>query len=111
MLEYFPVALVGCVEGFFREIVKELVDYGLPFSEQAKKLSIPFDNQQAISVILDLKIKNFTTGSLIAELVRINRFSDICQIMKVLLGDNKDDYKFIEDLKEISFQLTQGILF
>ena len=44
-LNYFPVALVACCEGFFRLAVKELVDSGAPFLDNAAKLgqSIKFD--------------------------------------------------------------------
>lgn len=31
LLRYFSVGLVSCLEGYYRAIIKELIDYGPPF--------------------------------------------------------------------------------
>ena len=34
---YFPVALIACVEGYFRIAIKELIDAGEPYLSNAEK--------------------------------------------------------------------------
>jgi len=92
-LRYVPVGLVGCLEAYFRAVVRDLVDSGEPFLQRAEKLErIPF-NFRAVAAIHG---RTITLGSLVAHLVPLNSKRDLNATMSTLLNDD-----FLEKLKEV----------
>jgi hypothetical protein len=49
LIRYFSVGLVSCIEGYYRIIVKKLIDYGSPFRDNAHKLDDLKLNLQSVT--------------------------------------------------------------
>ena len=90
-LRYCPVGLVACMEAYFRAIIKELIDSGVPFSQRAEKFERISFNFQLVAAIHG---RTITLGELIAHLVPIKNKQDINSCMSVLL-----DADFFEQVK------------
>jgi len=84
LTRYFPVALIACVEGYFRMAMKDLVDAGEPYLTNAEKpaSSIKLD----FSVLRAVHGKTITVGELVAHGVQISRLDHIELVLSTLLG-------------------------
>jgi hypothetical protein len=83
LLRYFSVGLVSCLEGYYRSVIKELVDYGSPYRDNVQKLDeLKFD----IRTFAQMHEKKISTGEVVSHLVSISSFDDIQRHMSVLLG-------------------------
>lgn len=82
---YAPICAVACLEGYFRLLIRDLIDYGLPFSVNAQEFKDVKLNLVEINAIWD---KRVTVGEFIAHLLPINNLSDINSHMTVLLGED-----------------------
>ncbi len=84
LIRYFPVALIACVEGYFRMAIKDLVDSGEPYLSNAEK--------PASSLKLDFSLlravygKAVTVGELVAHGVQLSRLEHIEAVFSSLLG-------------------------
>ena len=59
---YFPVALIACMEGFFRMALKELIDVGEPFLSRAEALAL--GTKIDFAIIRAVHGKSITVGEL-----------------------------------------------
>lgn len=84
LTRYFPVALIACVEGYFRMAIKDLVDAGEPYLTNAEKpaSSIKLD----FSVLRAVHGKTITVGELVAHGVQLSRLEHIETALSSLLG-------------------------
>lgn len=84
LTRYFPVALIACVEGYFRMAIKDLVDAGEPYLSNAEKpaSSIRLD----FSVLRAVHGKRITVGELVAHSVQLSRLEHIESIFSSLIG-------------------------
>lgn len=93
-LKYIPVATVACFEGFFSSVIKELVDFGKPFSEniikfnQSKNVKIDFNMLSAVQT------KTLTIGDFVAHLLSYNNLEEINSNVSVVI-----DRDFLTELK------------
>ena len=94
-LRYFPVAMVACIEGYFRLVIRELIDHGEPFLSRAEVL-LRRDLKLDFLILKELHGDSLTLGELIAHLSRCNKLSDIDSNISQLLGSN-----FLEGLKRV----------
>lgn len=84
LTRYFPVALIACVEGYFRMAIKELVDAGEPYLSNAEK--------QAFSIKLDFSVlraihgKTITVGEFVAHSVQLSRLEHLEAVLSNLLN-------------------------
>jgi hypothetical protein len=84
IIRYFPVALIACVEGYFRMAIKDLVDSGEPCLTNAEK--------PASSMKLDFSLlravhgKAITIGELVAHGVQLSRLEHIDAVLSNLIG-------------------------
>jgi hypothetical protein len=93
---YIPIGIIACVESFFRATVKELIDFGSPFSEKAVNLrEIKFD----FSVVHAIAGKELTVGDFLSHLLPMKSFEDINSTIGTLAG--KD---FLSELKIYFFE-------
>lgn len=84
LTRYFPVALIACVEGYFRMAIKDLIDAGDPFLTNAEKpaSSLKLD----FSVLRAVHGKTITVGELVAHGVALSRLEHIESALTSLLG-------------------------
>jgi hypothetical protein len=84
LTRYFPVALIACVEGYFRMAIKDLIDAGDPFLTNAEKpaSSLRLD----FSVLRAVHGKTVTVGELVAHGVALSRLEHIESALTSLLG-------------------------
>ena len=92
LTRYFPVALIACVEGYFRMAIKDLIDAGEPYLTNAEKpaSSIKLD----FSVLRAVHGKAITVGELVAHSVQLSRLDHIETALSNLL-----DTGFLEALR------------
>lgn len=103
LLKYIPIATIACFEAFFRSAYKELIDFGLPFSDnvinfnQAKNVKFDFDIVNAIQT------KTFSIGEFISHILPCNNYKDINSNLSTLIGkDFTNEIKSFE--KESIFE-------
>lgn len=86
LTRYFPVALIACVEGYFRMAIKELVDAGDPYLANAERpastLKLDF------TLIRAIHGKAVTVGELVGHNVPLSRLDHIEAAMTGLLGNS-----------------------
>jgi hypothetical protein len=84
LTRHFPVALIACVEGYFRMAIKDLIDAGEPYLTNAEKpaSSMKLD----FSVLRAVHGKAITVGELVAHAVPLSRLEHIEGALSSLLG-------------------------
>lgn len=84
LIRYFPVALIACIEGYFRMAIKDLIDAGDPYLSNAEKpaSSIKLD----FSVLRAVHGKTITVGELVAHGVQLSRLEHLEAIVSNLVG-------------------------
>lgn len=95
LMKHFPIAMVAYMESLFREYVKELIDFGYPYSENAKifnKSEIKFDFQ----IVTEIQSKTISVGDFISHLLPLSNLENINYTMTTLIG--KD---FLHSLKSV----------
>lgn len=92
LIRYFPVALVACVESYFRMAIKELIDAGEQYFSNAEKISssIKID----FSVLRAVHDKKITVGELVAHGVKLSSLKHIESVLSNLL-----DTEFLQALR------------
>lgn len=95
LTRYFPVALIACIEGYFRLAIKELIDAGEPYITNAERpaSSIKLD----FTVVRAIHGKAITVGELVGHSVPLSRLDHIESSMSGLLG-----VSFLDRLRTIS---------
>ncbi len=95
LTRYFPVALIACVEGYFRMAIKELIDAGDPYLSNAEKpaSSIKLD----FSVLRAVHGKTVTVGELVAHSVQLSRLEHVDTVLSSLL-----DLRFLDELRNVT---------
>ena len=89
--QFFPIKCVACIEGYFRLLIADLIDFGNPFRENAKQFS---DVKFSIETVLSLQMGKVSVGDFISHLLPIKSFDSICSIMSTLIGtDFKEKLK------------------
>ena len=84
LVRYFPVALIACVEGYFRMAIKDLVDSGEPYLSNVEKpaSSLKLD----FSLLRAVHGKTVTIGELVAHGVQLSRLEHIEAVLSSLIG-------------------------
>jgi len=89
--QFFPIKCVACIEGYFRLVIADLIDFGNPFRENAKQFS---EVKFSIETVLSLQMGKVSVGDFISHLLPINNFDSLCSIMSTLIGtDFKEELK------------------
>lgn len=92
VFKYIPIALVACMEGLFRSLYAEIIDYGEPYSNNVEK----FNNSNKkfdYSIVNAIQSKKLTIGEFISHTLSCNNISDIDNNISILLG-----IKFLHEL-------------
>jgi uncharacterized protein YecT (DUF1311 family) len=96
MVRYFPIAIVATMEAYFRSAIRELIDFGPPFSGNAagfdKTRALPLDFRTVLAILG----KTITLGDLVSHLLPFKSLEDIDRNMTTILG-----HGFLGRLKKI----------
>lgn len=93
MSRYIPVGLVSCMEGYFRVVYANLLDFGSPYRENASKLDTKFTFN--IETVFTLERSTVSSGEFVAHMLQTSSLEDIDNIMSVLTGE-----KFLAQFKK-----------
>jgi uncharacterized protein YecT (DUF1311 family) len=92
LLRYFPIAVVACMETYFRLAIKKLIDSGEPYLTNSQalmpKANVGFD------VLRALHGQSITIGDVISHSVSISNLTHLASDMSKLMG--------VDFLKEVS---------
>jgi len=91
LLKYVPISLVGCLEVFYRNLTKEIIDYGSPYIDNAKNL----DNTN-FKIVKAIQGEYLTIGDFLSHLLSFNNIKDIEKNISTLLDEG-----FIKQLKNV----------
>ena len=94
IVRYFPIAMVAIMEAYFRSAIKELIDFGPPFSENAAGFDKSKDLPPDFGTVLAIQGKTITVGDLVAHLLPFKSLEDIDRNMSTIIGQS-----FLEKLK------------
>lgn len=83
--QYIPIRSIACIEGYFRLVYADLIDFGDPYRGNASK----FDRVKfSIEIALSLQANSISIGEFIAHLLPLSSFEDINSSMSRLIGDD-----------------------
>lgn len=102
LLRYFPIALVACIESFFRDVIGQLIDAGEPYLGRSTK--IVEKRKYDADVLVSLHGQRISVGELIAHHVRINNTSQLIGTM-----DKLWDGSYKECLSQVQDRFTAGV--
>lgn len=94
LLRYFPIALVACMESYFRLVIKDLVDSGEPYLSNSSGLL--HTNQFDFDILKGLHGQTITIGDVISRYPSISNIGHIVKLMDDLMG-----YNFREKLSSV----------
>lgn len=89
LLRYFPIALISCVEVFFKSAIKQLIDHGEPYLSNAQKLVEK--SHYDFDVLTSLHGQVITVGDLISHHIRINNLANAISLMSEVMGEKFRD--------------------
>lgn len=84
LTRYFPVALIACIEGYFRLAIKDLIDVGDPYLSNAERpaSSLKLD----FSLLRAVHGKAITVGELVAHGIPLSRLDHVENAITCLIG-------------------------
>jgi hypothetical protein len=93
LLKYIPVGLIATLEVFFRGVIGQFIDFGLPYSESVSKLeTIRFDADYMVAI----PQKRVSVGEFVSHQLKVNNLGSVIKHLTVLLGRD-----FWNSLKEV----------
>ncbi|OUL34336.1 hypothetical protein [Nostoc sp. 106C] len=90
LLRYIPIDCVACIEGYFRQVYANLIDYGSNYKKNAGKLK---DIKLSIEEVINLDLKSVSIGEFIAHLLPTKNLETINENISILTNKN-----FLEEL-------------
>ncbi|OIO27457.1 MAG: hypothetical protein AUJ60_09055 [Nitrospirae bacterium CG1_02_44_142] len=92
-LKYGAIGYIACVEGYFKMLFADLINLGLPFSENIKKFT---DISFKIDSVVAIYSKQVNLGEFISHLLSIHSVSDINHHMSVIIDRDFLDFLYSE---------------
>jgi len=99
-LKYLPIGYIAAFESYLRLAIRDLIDFGPPFSENARGFQ---DFKFQIETVLAITAKRTSVGEFIAHLLPIRNLRDISSAMSVLIGED-----FLKRLRITKLSVIQG---
>jgi hypothetical protein len=93
LLKYIPIGSVACIEGYYRMVIRDLINHGSPYDTNARKLE---DIKIDIDTVLRMGKEKVSIGEFISHLVSVNNLEDMHRGFTTLI--EKD---FLEELNKI----------
>ena len=100
VMRYFPVAMVACMEGYFRLVVRDLVNAGHPFRERVADLEKMEIGLESLLAIAD---RQLSPGDFVSHFLRFNNLDDIQRNMSKL-----HDRDFLHEVKTWEVAMGDG---
>lgn len=97
LLRYFPIGAVASMEGYFRLVIRDVIDFGEPYLSNVEKIK---DVRFAARNVLAIYGKKITLGELISHFLSLNSLEDINNYLSILLG-----LDFLQELSKFRFEL------
>ncbi len=63
--QFYPIKCVACIEGYFKLLIANLIDFGNPFRDNARNFK---DVKFSIDIVLSLQTSEITVGEFISHL-------------------------------------------
>lgn len=96
LLRYFPIAIIACIETFFRLIIKQIIDYGDPYLTNSQ--SIMPKNNVSFDVLKALHGQKITIGDVISHSISISSLEHIVSnINKIMEFDFLKKLSLVRD--------------
>lgn len=86
LARYFPVALIACMEGYFRMVIRDLIDSGEPYLTNAEKATSNL--KPDFAVMRAVHGRKITIGELVSHGIPISRLEHVDGTLSALLGTN-----------------------
>ena len=99
-IKYIPVACVACIEGYFRLVYRDLIDYGSPYCDNISALK---DIRFNIESVIAIQGRKVSLGEFVSHLLPANRPDDINKNMSLIIGED-----FFDRLKQTEFIQEDG---
>ncbi|MGN6340543.1 MAG: lysozyme inhibitor LprI family protein [Ginsengibacter sp.] len=97
LLKYIPIATVACFEAFFRSVIKELIDFGKPFSDNAIKFNQSKNVKFDFDIINAIQTKTVSVGEFVSHILPCNNFDDVNSNLSIITGvDFAQELKIFE---------------
>ena len=91
---YIPIGAVACMESFFRTAIKDLIDHGSPYFENAAKFSASRDIRFDLDIIQAIQGRRVTVGEFVSHFLPLSQLDDVNSTMSAVLGCD-----FLDSLK------------
>ncbi|MFD1710648.1 hypothetical protein FVQ98_18210 [Ottowia sp. GY511] len=91
LLRYVPVGAIACIEGYYKGLVRDLIDFGSPYRENIVNLR---EIKPTLEGLVGLHGGKATLGEFVSHFVGISNVEDIERYMSAILGT-----EFLKDLK------------
>ena len=103
LLRYFPIALVACMESYFRLVIKDLVDSGEPYLSNSSGLLHP--NQFDFDILKGLYGQTITIGDIISRYPPISNIGHVVKLMDDLMGcDFREKLRNVHDRWKVEIE-------
>lgn len=86
LLRYIPTASVACMEAFFRSTIKEMIDFGEPFSDNAAKFNQTRNIKFDFNVVKAIHNKLVSVGEFVSHLLPCNNLDNINSNLSTIIG-------------------------
>lgn len=84
-LKYGAIGYIACVEGYFRMLFADLINFGKPYSDRASEFR---DIKFNIDDVIAIHSRKVSLGEYIAHLLPLNGIQDINYCMSIILGED-----------------------
>ena len=90
-IRYVPVGAIACVEGYFKGLIRDLIDIGAPYRDNIVNLK---EIKLTLEGVVGLHGGKATLGEFVAHFVSVSSLEDIDKYMSTILG-----IEFLKKLK------------
>lgn len=92
LTKYYPIVLMACIEDYLRYVIKDLINFGNPYTSNISKLKSIEIN---LEMLVDMGTKNINIGEIVSHVLPVSRFNHIQKYLTILISDD-----FFEELKK-----------
>lgn len=91
LLRYIPVGAVACIEGYYKGLIRDLIDFGSPYRENIVNLR---EIKPTLEGLVGLQGGKASLGEFVSHFIGISNVEDVDKYMSAILGTD-----FLKQLK------------